>query len=141
MIPVNPITIMFNQMKVGAARNKLQKNHLPEYGIIITSGYRNREKNTEVGGAQDSTHMYGLGEDWVLTYENVVLNESQMEKIFYEKIEPNWPGYALFEGDHIHVNLNREESKKSSILAWSAIGIGSVGFLYFTSGGKKIGTR
>lgn len=138
MIPINPLTLMINGMKIRSALNELVNNHLMPsgYDIIETSGYRDEQKNTEVGGASDSAHMYNLAKDIVITYQNVALSPVQMSEVYDEKIEPYWKGFSLFEGDHIHLNLDREESKGSSAIAWTGLGAIGVGYIAYTQIGK-----
>lgn len=93
--------------------------YLPEYESIVTSEYRDKNQNASAGGAVDSAHLYALATDFVLNYKGVRLTESQLKRVFDEKVKPNWVGFSLFEGDHIHVNLSRSLSHATKYVGWA----------------------
>ena len=139
MIPKNPITIGINKSLLDKALKTLNETYLPNFDIVVTSQYRDKRKNKDVGGAEDSSHMYGLAADYVLKNRTtgVMLNDSQMERVFNEFIKPNWPGYTYFSPTQphtktgwIHGNLDRDISKYAGWAA--AAGIIAGGAFLFT---------
>ncbi len=138
MIPKNPITIAINKSILEKALKVFNETYLPTYDIVVTSFYRNEKKNSEVGGSEDSAHMYGLAADYVLKNKitGVILNDSQMRRVFNEFIKPNWPGYTYFSPKQsntatgwIHSNLERNISKYAGWAGVAGMAAG-VAFLF-----------
>ena len=128
-IPVNPFTIWINGMITDGYLNTFVKRFLPNFDIIITSKYRNKEHNEEVGGVADSTHLYNTGRDFAITNkEGEILSSDKMKAVYDEFIKPNWDGYTEFEAAHdghsahIHADIGREITKYTSIVGLAAAG-------------------
>lgn len=121
--PTSPTTIAANGKLIDEYLSKYISTYLPKkYSIIVTSGYRDPEKNREVGGATDSAHLYNLARDFVFTYSDTgqVVPEPEALNIYNDYFR-NWNGYTLFEQPdrndktyHVHVNLPRDYSKVGS---------------------------
>lgn len=126
-IPTNPITIGLN----GIIRDSIFKNfvhkYLKGYEVVESSKYRSIQKNIDVGGAKTSAHLYNLAIDFELHKNGKKLTSYELSKVFSEKIKPNWKGYALDEGDHIHLNLDRKVTVYTSI----ALGTGVLAIAYY----------
>jgi hypothetical protein len=127
--PKNPVTIAINGFLIDNYLRDFFEKNLPAYSFQITSGYRDEQKNAEVGGVQDSTHLYNLGRDYVITRAGVVLNDSQMEKLFKEFILPQWEGFTKYyrrsggaSTGHIHGNLDRDLNNYTKFAGIAAIG-------------------
>jgi len=118
------VAARFNQLITDYYFSDLVRRFLWPRGLdaLITSTYRTPERNAEVGGAKNSAHVHGLAEDFVITRGGKRVSEAEERQLFAELIKPNWPGYALHEGDHIHVNLSRALTPSSSVLALVAAG-------------------
>lgn len=123
--PRFPLTIAINQAIADFYFNYFMNKYLPQYGYRITSTTRSPADNIRVGGASNSAHLHGLAIDFVLmeagTGKNVTRGESQ--NIFNSIIKPKWPGFALWESDHIHVNLSRKIGTAANLLAISVMGV------------------
>lgn len=138
--PASPVTVQINLTILRFVFDWFCKKFLPAYKCQVTSEYRTKTHNTEVGGAENSAHVHGLAVDFILVYpqNNQPVPAIQAKKIFEEFVLPNWPGYALWEGDHIHLNLSREISTYAGIAGVALIGL--VGYKILTSmgGGEHV---
>ncbi len=136
--PSSPLTVQINLAVLRLVFDWFAAKYLPAFVPVITSEYRTEAHNKEVGGADNSAHVHGLARDFILQYKNgQAVPQLQQKAIFDEFIAPNWPGFALYEGDHIHVNLNREISQYAGIAGVGLLGL--VGYKIFTSIGGKNG--
>ncbi len=122
--PVSPITIWINLKVLGFVFNWFLQKYLPGYTARVTSEYRTAEHNQAVGGAANSAHVHGLARDFNLQQNGVDVPKAQEQALFEQYIKPNWPGYALWEGDHIHLNLSRKITTYAG-----AVGVAGVGIL------------
>ena len=120
--PSSPLTVKINMTFLDLIFDSWAKKYLPAYEVVKTSGYRTKEKNAEVGGAANSAHVHGLAYDFVLKQGGKLITGEKFKSIYKEFIEPNWPGFALFEGDHVHVNLSRKITVYAGLIGLSAIG-------------------
>ncbi len=136
--PTFPFTLAINGAVIDTVLDWFQAKYLPAYKVVVTSGARTAEKNAQVGGAQDSTHLYNLGRDFVLyRRDGSALTQKEGKMIFDEFISPHWPGYSLWEGDHVHVNLSRSVS---TVVGAVSIGLAAwAGYKAFKSIGGKNG--
>lgn len=129
-IPKNPATIGLNQWLTTRFFKSWFSQYLsPPYSYRITSQYRTPEKNKEVGGVENSAHLYGLAVDFVLTDPaGNPIDPDIVAGRFEETIKPTWPGVAINEGSHIHLHLDRDitNATKWVGLAAAAAGIGFV---------------
>ena len=66
-----------------------------EFDASVTSGVRSRLRNTIVGGAEGSWHMYGMAAD-------CVLDDPSRTDAFVARARKLFE-YVLPEGDHVHV--------------------------------------
>ncbi len=122
--PVSPLTIRLNELYFESVFSWFKDKYLPAFDVVETSGYRSAAHNAEVGGAANSAHVHGLARDFILAYKDGrPVPERQARAVFDEFILPNWPGYALWEGDHVHVNLSRKVTTAASV-----VGVGLVGW-------------
>lgn len=123
--PRFPLTITINQAIVDFYFKYFMGKYLPQYDYKVTSTTRNLEDNTRVGGAFNSAHLHGLAVDFILLNKTdgkpVTGGESQ--NIFNAMIKPRWPGFSLWESDHIHLNLSRKIGTAANLLAVSVMGI------------------
>lgn len=72
--------------------------------FIITSGYRGKEKNKEVGGANDSSHLTGLAVDLL------VKDSVSGGKILLALVKVGFTRFGFYEDGHIHVDMDNEKS-------------------------------
>lgn len=107
-----------------------------KYNYRETSGYRSPEENAKTpGAAADSTHMYNLGKDWILIYQNdgTIVPESEAKREF-EQFKKKWKGYIYFDPStkdktyHIHSNIDRDITKYTKFFAVS-VGVAGVGII------------
>lgn len=63
----------------------------------ISSGFRDRNLNREVGGAWDSMHLLGLAVD-------VVLNDRALDRKLFMRMAVRLGLFVYDEGDHIHIH-------------------------------------
>jgi hypothetical protein len=140
--PKNPLTAKINTAILGFYFDWFAKKYLPTFNPVITSSYRDPDKNHSVGGAENSAHLHGLAYDFVLTYANgQAVPKAQAKAVFEEFVKPNWAGFALWEENqkgvwHIHVNLSRRITEYAAIMA--VAGMGVIGFHLIKSlGGSK----
>lgn len=139
--PQNPITAKINLAILGWYFETFAKKFMPAFKPVITSSYRDPEKNHSVGGAENSAHLHGLAYDFVLQYPNgEPVPKAQAKAVFDDYVKPNWPGFALWEesqkgGWHIHVNLSRRITEYAAILSVTAVGV--IGFHLIKSLGGK----
>lgn len=130
--PKNPLTAQINLAILKYYFESFTKRYLPAVRAVITSSFRDANKNAAVGGAENSAHLHGLAYDFVLTYANgQAVPKAQAKKLFEEYVKPNWPGFALWEeGEsgkwHIHVNLSRKITEYATIMGVAALGV--IGF-------------
>ncbi len=140
--PTNPMTAKINLAILGFYFDYFVKKYLPAFKPVITSSYREPEKNASVGGAENSAHLHGLAYDFILQYQNgEPVPKAQAKAVFNDFIAPNWAGFALWEESdkgvwHVHVNLSRKITEYASIMGVAAMGI--IGFQIIKSlGGSK----
>ncbi len=131
--PVSPVTIWINLQVLNFVFNQFMKKYLPTFTARITSEYRTAAHNAEVGGAENSAHVHGLARDFNLQLDGVDIPKAQEKAVFDQFISPNWPGYSLWEGDHIHVNLSRQITTYASIAG--VAGVGLIGYKIISSMG------
>lgn len=107
-----------------------------EYSYVKTSDYRSPEHNKSVGGVSNSAHLYGLAIDFYIVDKNGnFIGQAKQSEIFNKYIKPNWPGFALDEKDHIHINLDREIQGK--IINYILLGLGGIALFLFSITFKK----
>lgn len=141
--PTSPLTAKINLAILGFYFDHFVKKYLPAFVPQITSGYRDPEKNSSVDGAENSAHLHGLAYDFVLNYPNgQPVPKAQAKAVYAEFIQPNWPGFSLWEETpagvwHVHVNLSRRITEYAGIMGVAAMGV--VGFAIINSleGRKK----
>lgn len=122
--PKNPLTVKINMAILDYYFQWFAKKYLPAFKPVITSGYRTEEKNKEVGGALNSAHLHGLAYDFVLQYPNgQAVPKVQAKTVFDEYIAPNWHGFALWEDDHVHVNLSRKVTEYAAMMGMAVMGV------------------
>ncbi len=132
MPPTNPLTAKINSTILKYYFDWFSKKYLPAFVPVITSGYREADKNASVGGVENSAHLHGLAYDFVLQHPGgSMVPKSQAKAVFSDFIAPNWPGFALWEEDakgvwHVHVNLSRRVTEYASIAGLATMGV--VGF-------------
>lgn len=121
--PKSPLTAKINLSILHFYFERFAKRYLPAFRYRITSDYRDTAKNKEVGGAANSAHLHGLALDFVLLDQNgKPVPKAQAKAVFDEFIAPNWPGFALWESDHIHVNLSRKISEFTAAAGIAVLG-------------------
>jgi hypothetical protein len=127
--PTSPLTAKINMAILQYYFDYFIRKFLPAYKVVVTSGYREPSKNAEVGGAENSAHLHGLAYDFILQYQNgEAVSKQQAKKVFEEFIQPNWPGFSLWEETqagvwHVHANLSRRITEYASIMGIVAIGV------------------
>jgi len=115
--PANPLTLAFNEVVIEWYFPQWAKKNLPAFEVVVTSKTRAPGKNEGIGGAANSAHLHGLARDFVLYRGGKPLAGKEAEEVFQKFIKPTWPGFALNEGDHIHVNLSREITMWAGVFA------------------------
>lgn len=130
-IPKNFVTLEINGLILDRYLRFFVEKFLPQYDIEETSGYRNQQKNEEVGGAEYSAHLYNLAKDFTLRNRSTgqIVSNSQLKKIYDEFIDPHWDGYTKFypsadSSGHIHVNLDRDITTYTGYLGLAAVAVG-----------------
>lgn len=121
--PGNPLALAFNEAVIDWYFPQWARANLPGYEVVITSKTRQPGKNEAVGGAQNSAHLHGLAVDFYLLKDGKRLSRESFQQVFDTKVVPSWPGFALFEYDHIHVNLSREITTWAGVFAASVLGL------------------
>lgn len=129
--PSNPITLAINGLMVDAAMRKIHREQFPDLEVQYTSGYRSPVTNANTPGAvEDSTHTYNLGRDFVLLKDGKVLSDSQMQRVWETKFNPNWPDFSYFmptqpgnNTGHFHAHLNRNLSNTNLLLGLAGLGV------------------
>lgn len=135
--PSNPIAIKINMAILGFYFDWFTRKYLPAFKALVTSSYRDAEKNASVGGASNSAHLHGLAYDFVLqNQDGSPVDKARAKSIFQNYIAPNWNGFALWEETpagvwHVHVNLSRKVSTYAGIMGVAAIG--TIGFAIIKS--------
>lgn len=135
--PVSPVTLWLNLKALDFTFAWFMRKYLPAFTARITSEYRSAEHNKEVGGAANSAHVHGLARDFNLQLNGVDVPKEQEMKLFTDFIKPNWPGYSLFEVDHIHVNLSREITTIAGAAGVAAVGVVGYQVLKSMGGGTN----
>jgi len=120
MIPKNPVTLAINGFLMDNYLRDFAEKNLPAYGYEITSAYRDEEKNREVGGVENSAHLYNLARDIVLTKNGIALNSAQLKQVYDQFIKPSWEGYSKLYHSHIHLNMDRELSEYTRFAGYAA---------------------
>ena len=77
--------------------------------VIVSSGYRCRDHNAAVGGAEDSRHLHGDGEDWTILDSTM---SPQLRAGAYGQLadiaqDVGFSGVIVYD-DHIHVDDSPE---------------------------------
>src|SRR5690606_21673629 len=122
--PKNPLTVKINMAILDYYFQWFAKKYLPAFKPVITSGYRTEKKIKELCGAQNSDHLHGLAYDIVLHYpDDHLVPKAQSKVVFDEYIAPNWHGYALWEDDHIHLNLSRKVTEYAAMMGMAVMGV------------------
>lgn len=129
--PTNPVTLKINGAVLGWYFDYFLKKFLPAYSVRITSGYREPGHNEAAGGVPNSAHLHNLAYDFVLQDgSGHDIPEAQAKKVYNEFVVPNWQGWTEFEasqpgkeGYHIHVNMSRNVSTYTALVAISGIGL------------------
>lgn len=133
--PKNPITLKVNGWLVENYLHYFMNKYLPAFIFKETSGYRDEDHNREVGGVEDSSHLYNLARDGVLIRISTgeMISEEEGFQLFNEYFAPFWNGYAEFnpttisESWYIHINLSR---KLVTYTKWTGVfGISLIGGL------------
>lgn len=133
MIPKNPATIAINGWLIENNLKDFQKRYLPNYEIEITSGYRDIEKNREVGGTADSAHIYNLARDFILKNKQTgeIISDFEMKRIYNDFIAPNWDGWSQFTPKQpntntgwIHAGLSRSLTDYTKYIGFAATAAG-----------------
>lgn len=77
--------------------------------MIITSGYRNKEVNKLVGGAENSQHTKGQAVDFVVrgmspyqVYMHILNSDIEYDQLI---LEPNW----------VHISYNKSNNRKQNL--------------------------
>jgi hypothetical protein len=120
--PKFALTLALNQAVTDFVFNQFKAKYLSGYDVRVTSMYREPGHNEAVGGAANSAHVHGLAVDFVLYKDGKKLGPIEQAKVFKTVVLPHWHGFALDEGDHIHVNLSRAITTSMSIAAGSVAG-------------------
>ena len=85
------------------------------YGFIISSGYRNRKLNEEIGGASDSAHSHGYGVDLVPEKGRVTVFQVFVYKWLIEN-KINFDQYidelSKYGNMWVHIGLYRPTNKE-----------------------------
>lgn len=139
MIPRLSLHKKINGWIMDSALNDFAEKILPNFELVITSGYRTPEYNATLpGAAKDSAHIYNLARDFNLKNISTgrILTDTELKKVFNRFVKPNWNGYTYYSSKKpntstgwIHVNLDRGISKKTFYLALA--GMGTTGFIAF----------
>lgn len=80
---------------------------------IVTSGYRNKEYNKEIGGADNSSHILGEAADIITVYSNLketflwIKDNLEYDIIIHEKKDDK---------EWIHVSYRINKNRKHSLL-------------------------
>jgi len=113
-----------NQVYTDYHFSNLVQNHLWPLGldVAVTSSFRDADHNADVGGALNSAHLHGLAKDFVITRGGRRVPLAEEKQVFASVVKPNWPGYALHEGDHIHVDLSRTITPATATLSFLVVG-------------------
>lgn len=141
--PSFPLTVKINLAILQYYFDLFCKRYLPAFKVVITSGYRDASKNSEVGGAQNSAHLHGLAYDFVLQYPNgQPVPKTQARAVFDEFILPNWAGFALWEetpagGYHVHVNLSRHITEYAALLGVAGLGVIGIEIFKHLGGSRR----
>lgn len=135
MPPTSPLTAKINMAVLDWYFKQFAERWLPAFDTVITSGYRDPAHNSKVGGVGNSAHLHGLAYDFILKFKDSgkVVPTSQFKKVFDDYIAPNWPGFALWEEDHVHVNLSRQITQWAAIAGTAFVGV--IGFKLISSMG------
>lgn len=85
--------------------------------IVITSGYRNPEKNQAVGGVKNSLHMTGQAADFVVQGASLsdVFNTIQALKLPFNELIFYREGARSASG-HLHISYISEKENKKRVL-------------------------
>ena len=129
--PVSPLTVKLNLSILRFFSSMFAAKWFPSMEMVVTSDYRTKEHNTQIGGAENSAHVHGLAEDFQLKYKagGQLVPEAQAKVVYDTIIAPNWPGYTEWEpssskeGYHVHWNLSREITSYIGPVGVAAIGI------------------
>lgn len=121
--PSNALALYFNESVINWYFPQWAQKHLPGYEVIITSKTRLPDKNTAVGGAANSAHLHGLAVDFILRKDGKPVVGEDFRRVFDTVVAPTWPGFALYESDHIHVNLSRQVTLWAGVFAASIMGL------------------
>lgn len=80
--------------------------------FVITSGYRTKEKNEEVGGTENSSHLLGLAVD-------IACTESQERlRIIIGLILAGFKRIGIAR-DHVHCDIDREKAQEVLFLEYA----------------------
>lgn len=121
--PSFPLTAKLNQAATDFYFDNFSRKYLIDYQVIVTSTLRDDTKNAAVGGAENSAHLHGLAVDFILARDGKPIPERELKKVFDQIVAPRWPGFSLFEGDHIHLNLTRRITPAMTLATFSVMGI------------------
>jgi len=127
----NPITTRINEWIFEKYLNNFMERYLPNYTFRQTSGTRTRAENENVGGVEDSAHLYGLAADGNLINKATgeIVDEAAGKRIYTEYFLPNWEGVALWSPGtkekrwHIHIHIDRE---LNNFTKWGGIGVATI---------------
>jgi len=136
MIPVNPATLRANGVLIDAALKEFMGKYLPGYGYHVTSGERSKQQNIDVGGVEDSAHLYNLARDFYFLKDGNRISEDNA-KTLYGVFKDYWAkdGYVEFSESrpaddprgekryHMHVNLWRGLSKQTKWLGIAVVSL------------------
>ncbi|WP_405094632.1 D-Ala-D-Ala carboxypeptidase family metallohydrolase [Micromonospora sp. NBC_01412] len=104
------------------------RRDLGDKPVLVTSGFRSKECNQQVGGAADSQHLYGTAADLVPRDSSLCdAARAARDHGFSGIYGPGYPDH----NDHVHVDSRRENNsdQTSNTTVWSApdCGIGAGG--------------
>lgn len=98
--PLSPAATRENALKTMWKLEAL-RHSLNDHPLIVTSGFRSRSCNTQVGGASNSQHLYGKAAD-VISYQVSLcgIAREARDHGFTGLLGPGYPGHS----NHIHLD-------------------------------------
>ncbi|MEU6073358.1 D-Ala-D-Ala carboxypeptidase family metallohydrolase [Micromonospora sp. NPDC047074] len=95
------------------------RHSLGDEPLRVSSGFRSRTCNSQVGGASDSQHLYGNAADIVAGNSSLCqIARDARNRGFSGIYGPGYPDH----GDHVHVDSRRENNRDNTpnTTSWSA---------------------
>ncbi|NJP32088.1 D-Ala-D-Ala carboxypeptidase family metallohydrolase [Micromonospora thermarum] len=116
--PLSPAETRQNALRT-MWKLEAMRHSLGDKPLYVTSGFRSRACNDQVGGARDSQHLYGNAADVVPSSGSLCdVARDARNRGFSGIIGPGTPDH----GDHVHVDSRRENNRDdtANTTTWSA---------------------